>query len=186
MRRTLTTLLIALLLVPDLSARTNHRWENMKRVTPGTPLQILLWNGEKLSGELNEVSEAGIRIYTADHTADQTTWQRDVDRKDIRRIAVIRHQSLPDSSHWMRVGALTGAAVGATVGGIQDAKQGSNGRWIAGGFVGALLGFFASLAVLATVSAVHTAQLPRNGKVVYEDKTSASYHGGLSVTGERF
>jgi hypothetical protein len=170
MRRTLTALLIALLLVPDLPARTNHSWENVKKVKPGTPIQILLWTGDDVSGELDEVSDAGLRLSTADRTATQTTSQRGVDRKTIRRIAVIRYENLPDSGHWMRVGALTGAAVGAAVGGIQDAKQGNNGRWIAGGFVGALIGFFAICAVLLAEGTTNLAQGPRHTKVIYEAK----------------
>jgi hypothetical protein len=85
MRRTLTALLIVLLLVPDLPARTNHGWENVKKVKPGTPIQILLWTGDDVRGELDEVSDTGLRLYTADRTAPQTTRERDVDRKNIRR-----------------------------------------------------------------------------------------------------
>jgi hypothetical protein len=171
MRRTLTALLIALLLVPDLPARTNHSLENVKKVKPGTPIQILLWTGDDVSAELDEVSDAGLRLYTAaDRTAAQTTWQLDVDRKNIRRIAVVRYENLPDSGHWMSVGALTGAAVGAAVGGIQDAKQGNNARWIAGGFVGALIGFFATCAVLLTEGTAKLAQGPRHTKIIYEAK----------------
>ena len=170
MRRTLTALLIVLLLVPDLPARTNHGWENVKKVKPGTPIQILLWTGDDVRGELDEVSDTGLRLYTADRTAPQTTRERDVDRKNIRRIAVIRHENLPDSGHWMRVGALTGAAVGAAAGGIQGARQGNNGRWILGGLAGALLGFFASCAVLAAVDTAKLAQGQRHAKVIYEAK----------------
>jgi hypothetical protein len=170
MRRTLTALLIVLLLVPDLPARTNDSWETVKKLNPGTPIQILLWTGDDVSGELDEVSDAGLRLYTADRTAAQTTWERDVDRKNIRRIAVIRHENLPHSGHWMRVGALTGAAVGAAAGGIQDARQGNNGRWILGGLAGALLGFSASCAVLVAVDTAKLAQGPRHNKVIYEAK----------------
>lgn len=171
MRRILTALLIALLLVPDLLARTNHDWKNVKKVKPGTPIQILLWTGDNVSGELDEVSDAGLLLYTAARTTSQTT-QLHIDRQNIRRIAVIRHVNLPDSGHWMRVGALTGAAVGVAVGGFEDAKQGDNGRWIVGGLVGALVGFFAAWTVVVAVDTAKLAQGPRHTKVIYEAKKS--------------
>lgn len=69
----------------------------------------------------------------------------------------------------MTIGAVAGGAIGVGTGAIGDAKHGNNGRWLVDGFAGAVLGFFASCAVLAGVAVVHAAQLPRHTKVIYED-----------------
>lgn len=74
MRRTLIALLIALLLAPDLPARTNHDWDNVKMVKPGTTLEIQLKSGDHVYGELDQVSDSGLRIYAADNNSAQTNW----------------------------------------------------------------------------------------------------------------
>jgi len=170
MRRTLIALLIALLIVPDLPARTNHDWDNVKKIKPGTTLEIQLKSGDQLYGELDQVSDSGLRIYAADDKSAQTNWHRDLDRNQIRRIVRFRRSSdLPNPSRWMAIGAVAGGAIGVGAGAIGDAKHGNNGRWLVDGFAGAVLGFFASCAVLAGVAVVHAAQLPRHTKVIYED-----------------
>lgn len=172
MRRTLTALLIALLFVPDLPARSNHDWDNVKKVKPGTTLEIQLKNGDHLYGELDQVSDSALRIYAADNNSAQTNWQRDLDRTQIRRIVRFRRSSdFPNPARWMTIGAVAGGAIGVGTGAIGDARHGNNGRWIVDGFAGAILGFFASCAVLAGVALVHVAQLPRHTKLIYEDNS---------------
>jgi hypothetical protein len=172
MRRTLIALLIALLLVPDLPARGNHDWDNVKKIKPGTTLEIQLKSGDQFYGELDQVSDSGLRIYAADNNSAQTNWQHDLDRKQIRRIVRFRRSShLPNPTRWMAIGAVAGGAIGVGAGAIGDAKHGNNGRWLVDGFAGALLGFFASCAVLAGVAVVHAAQLPRHTRVIYEDNS---------------
>jgi hypothetical protein len=52
---------------------------------------------------------------------------------------------------------------------VQDAKRGTSGRWLVGGFGGAVLGFVASVAVVGTVAIVKTARNSSHVRVVYED-----------------
>ena len=172
MRRTLIALLIALLFVPNLPARTNHDWDNVKKVKPGTTLEIQLKSGDELYGELDQVSDSSLRIYAAGNNSAQTNWQRDLDRNQIRRIIRFRRSSdFPNPARWMAIGAVAGGAIGVGAGAIGDAKHGNNGRWLVDGFAGAVLGFFASCAVLTGVAVVHVAQLPRHTKLIYEDNS---------------
>ncbi|HMD37981.1 MAG TPA: hypothetical protein VKH15_01790, partial [Candidatus Acidoferrum sp.] len=62
MRQTLTALLILLLLAPELPARTNRGWEDVKKLKPGVSVEVWLWSGEDLWGEIDEVSDTGLRI----------------------------------------------------------------------------------------------------------------------------
>jgi hypothetical protein len=172
MRRTLIALLIPLLLVPDLPARSNHDWDNVKKVKPGTTLEIQLKSGDQLYGELDQVTDSGLRFYSVDPNFPQTNWQRDLARNQIRRIVRFRRSSdLPNPKHWMAIGAVAGGAIGVGAGATGDARHGNNGRWLIDGFAGALLGFFASCAVLTGVAVVHAAQLPRHTRVIYEDNS---------------
>jgi hypothetical protein len=172
MRRTLIALIITLLLVPDLPARSKHDWDNVKKVKPGTTLEIQLKSGDHVYGELDQVSDSGLRIYAADNNSAQTNWQRDLDRKQIQRIVRFRRSSeFPNPARWMAIGAVAGGAIGVGAGAIGDAKHGNNGRWLVDGFAGAVLGFFASCAVLAGVGVFHAAELPRHTKIIYEDNS---------------
>jgi hypothetical protein len=169
-RRTLTPLLIVLLLAPELPARTNRDWENVKKLKPGTIVQIWLWSGDILSGEVDAVSDAGLQLATADRSAPQANWLRQVDRTTIRRIVRFRQPNLPNSNKWMITGAVGGGAIGVTAGAIADLKQGSNYHWFEGALGGAGMGFLFSCAALAAVGSVDLAQGLRRGRVVYEDK----------------
>jgi hypothetical protein len=170
MRRTFTTMLIVLLFVPELPARSNHDWENVKKLKRGVTVEVLLSSGESIRGELGDVSNTGMQIATADGNIDpRVGWLRDVDRGSIRRIVRIRHPNLPDSKRWMITGVVAGAALGVTTGAVQDVEHGNNGRWILGGLGGAGFGFFVSCAALAAVASVQLAELPRHRQIVYED-----------------
>jgi len=173
MRRTLTTMLIVLLFVPELPGRSNHDWESVKKLKSGAIVEVLLWKGENISGEVEGVSATGMQIATVGGNVDpRVGWLRDVDRASIQRIVRIRHPNLPDSKRWMITGTVAGAAVGVTTGAVQDVEHGNNGRWLLGGLGGAGFGFFVSCAALAAVASVQLAQLPRHRQIVYED-TSA-------------
>jgi hypothetical protein len=169
MRRTFATMLIVLLFVPELPARSNHDWENVRKLKRGVTVEVLLSSGENIRGELDGVSDTGMQIATAGGNIDpRVGWLRDVDRGSIRRIVRIRHPNLPDSKRWMIVGAVAGGAVGVTTGAVGDIGHGNNGRWIVQGLAGAGIGFFVSCAALATVASVQLAQLPRHRQIVYE------------------
>ena len=57
--------------------------------------------------------------------------------------------------------------MGLVAGGIVDATHGTNYRWAAGGFGGAILGFLVSCVALAATGGVEVARDHRRGKVVY-------------------
>jgi hypothetical protein len=175
MRRTLATLLIALLLALELPARSNRDWESVKKLKPGTTVEILLWSGQYLSGKIDAVTDAGLQL--APPGRHQAGWLHEVDRASIRRIVRIHHPYLPDSRRWMLTGALAGGAVGVTAGAVADIRHGGNYHWFEGALGGAGLGFLVSCAALATVGTADVAQLPRHRKVVYEDKSN---HAPLS------
>jgi hypothetical protein len=171
MRRTVTTVLIVLLFVPELPARSDHGWENVKKLKAGTSVEVLLSSGEDVCGEINSASDTGVQIATASGNVDQRIgWLRDVDRASVRRIVRFRRNNLPDSKRWMIAGAVAGGAVGVTVGAVGDIRHGNNGRWLLGGLGGAALGFLVSCAALAAVATVEVAQIPGRRQLVYEDK----------------
>ena len=169
MRQTLAALLILLSFVPELPARNNHGWENVKKLNSGTTVEILLGTGESLSGEIQGVSDTGISLATYDDSrGPQTGWLRGLDRASIRRIVRVRESNLPDSRRWMITGAVAGGAVGLTAGAVVDARQGGNYHWFEGAFGGALLGFFASCMVLAATGIARTVHGLHRREVIYE------------------
>jgi hypothetical protein len=166
MRRTFIAVLIMLLLAPELPARNNRDWENVKTLKRGTAVVIMLWNGQNLGGEIDHVSDVGLQLATAD---PQGVWVRALDRTIIRRIVRTRQIYLPDAKRWMVTGAVAGGAIGVTAGTVLDVRHGENFNWFTDGLGGASMGFLASTMALAGVGAVDIARGPRS-KVVYEDK----------------
>jgi hypothetical protein len=172
MRRSLITLLAILMLVPDLCARTNHDWENVKKLKPGTPVEVFLWSGEALSGKIEAVTDSDLQLATAGSSGPGIGWLRDLPRTNIQRIVRMRHANLPDPKRWMIGGALAGGAIGLTAGAASDIKHGNNGRWLLDGFGGAVLGFFGSCVALAAVGTVELVRDVHHHKIVYEDTGS--------------
>src|ERR1700733_6548027 len=107
MRRMLVAVLVSLLLVPTLPARGNHDWENVKKLKPGAAVEVSLWTGENLSGEVESVSDTGMQIAAVGGNVDpRVGWLRDFDRASIRSVARVREHTLPNSKKWMIAGAL--------------------------------------------------------------------------------
>jgi hypothetical protein len=173
MRRTLTAVLVVLMFVPTLPARNNNDWQNAEKLKRGTTVEVLLSSGENIRGEVADVSDTGMQIATEGGNTDpRVGWLRDVDRASVRRIVRIRQSKFPDSRRWMIAGAVAGGAVGVTTGAVQDAEHGNNGRWILGGFAGAVGGFFVACVALAAVATVQVAQRPTHRQVVYENASA--------------
>jgi hypothetical protein len=170
MWRTLAAVLILLLLARELPSRSNHNWENVKKLKPGTIVRVLLWSGEEPSGAVDAVSNVGLRVATVGRNGPGVGWLRDIDRTRIRRIVRIRKSNLPDPKRWMVRSAVAGGAIGLTAGAVSDIKHGDNYHWFEGALGGAGLGFFASCAALLAVGTVDLAQGVRGEKVVYEDQ----------------
>ncbi|HKN59775.1 MAG TPA: hypothetical protein VJW93_01260 [Candidatus Acidoferrales bacterium] len=171
MRRTLTALLIVLLLAPEVPARGNRGWQNVKKLKPDTPVLISLWSGENLRGLIDNVSDTGLRLAVPDRTNSQVSWERTVDRATIHKIVRLRDlPNLPDRHKWMVAGAVAGATLGVTTGAISDAKEGYQGGWIIGGLAGGLFGAMAGNVAAGLVGIGEaTPALLRRRKVVYED-----------------
>jgi hypothetical protein len=169
MRQILAVLLAALLAAPAISARDAHDWANVKKLNPGTPVRVLLWSGESLGGELDAVSDSTLRLSVADSSAPQTGWSQTLDRASIHRVSRARRNDPPNPNHWLIGGAVAGGAAGVIVGAVQDARRGTSGRWLLGGFGGAVLGFVAAVAAVGTVAIAKTARNASHVRVVYED-----------------
>jgi hypothetical protein len=180
MRRTLTALLILLFLAPELPARTNRGWEDVKKLKPGTSVEVWLWSGEDLWGEIDEVSDTGLRVIMVNRTHTRLG-PRQVDRGTIRRIVIFRKPHLPDPERWMLTGALAGGTIGLTAGVVSDVRHGGNYHWFEGALGGAGLGFVASCAALAAVGIVDSARGLHRRKVVYEDKGKHLPQGDLRI-----
>jgi len=172
MRRTLTILLIVLLLAPEVPARGNGDWENVKKLKRGTDVEISLWSGENLNGKIQDVNNTGLQLAAADRSSPGIGWLRDVDRASIRTVVRFRRPYLPDGKRWMVTGAVAGGAIGAAGGAVSDVAHGNNGRWLLGGLGGAGLGFLASCAALAAVGVVDTARMVHRRDLVYEGTSS--------------
>jgi hypothetical protein len=168
MRRTFTALLIVLLLAPELPARGKGDWDNVKKLKSGTTIEIFLWSGESLHGEIDAVTDTGLQL--APPYRHQGGSLHEVDRKTIRSIVRFREPNLPDGPRWMITGAVAGGTVGVAAGAIGDIRHGGNYHWIEGAFGGATLGFLVSCAALAAVGAFDVGRLAQRRKVVYEDK----------------
>ena len=169
MRRMLATMVALLLFfVPDLSAaRNTNNWANVKKLKRGTAVEISLWSGENLRGTIDDVTDDALNLDILDRDNPQISLQHAIRRASIHTIATTRHLDLPNSNRWMLTGAVAGAGVGLVAGGIVDATHGTNYRWAAGGFGGAILGFVFSCAALAATGGVEVARDHRRGKVVY-------------------
>ena len=176
MRRTLTAVLIVLLFARELPARSNHNWENVKKLKPGTSVRVLLWSGQELSGAVDAVSSVGLRLATVGSNGPGVGWLRDIDRTSIRRIVRIRKPNLPNPERWMIRGAAAGGAIGLTTGAVSDIRRGDNYQWFEGALGGAGLGFFASCAALTAVGAVDLARGLHREKIVYEDQGNNPVH----------
>ena len=171
MRRMLVAVLVSLLLIPTLPARSKRDWENVKKLKAGAAVEVSLWTGESLSGEVESVSDTGMQVAAVGGNIDpRVGWLRDFDRRNIRSVARVREHSLPDSKKWMIAGTLAGGAIGVTTGAVRDAEHGNNGRWIVGGFAGAVLGFVASCAAVGVVGIVDVSRGIHRREIVYEDQ----------------
>jgi len=171
MRRMLVAGLTALLLVPTLPARGKRDWENVKKLKVGAAVEVTLWTGENVSGEVEGVSDTGMQIAAVGGNIDQRVgWLRDFDRANIRSVARMREHRLPDSKRWLIPGTLAGGAVGVTQGAVRDAENGNNGRWIVGGFAGAVLGFVASCVAVGVVAVMDITRGIHRREIVYEDQ----------------
>jgi hypothetical protein len=171
MRRTLTALLIVLLLAPELPARNNRDWKNVKELKRDTPVLIWLWSGQDLRGQIESVSDTGLRLAMPDRTNSQVSWERTVDRSAVHKIIRFRElPNLPNRQKWVVGGAVAGGAVGVTTGAISDAKNGYQGGWVIGGIVGGLFGAMVGDVAAGLVGIGEaTPALLRRRKVVYED-----------------
>jgi hypothetical protein len=172
MRRTLTVLivipLLVVLFVPDLPARNNTDWNNVKRLKRGASVEILLWSGENLRGKIDEVSDAGVQLtMMIDPGNPQLGIQYQFERTTIRRIVTVRQLDLPDPKRWIVTGTVAGGGIGFVGGAIADVTHGTNYHWLTGGFGGAIAGLLVSCVAVAAVGGVDMARARQREKVVY-------------------
>jgi hypothetical protein len=169
MRRALVVLFAVLSLASGAAAKNNHDWKRVEKLKPGTAILISLWNGRLISGSVDAVGPASLRIDTADPEVGVGSLE-DFNEADVRRIVRVHRTNLPDANRWMLIGTLAGAGIGFTSGAIYDATHHENYHWLAGGFGGAVFGFLGSCAILAGVGTVDL--FHHHDKLVYEDPRS--------------
>ena len=162
MRWLLTMGLMLLSVCPQVFA-SKRDWERVKRLKHGTAVYVILDKGQPVSGRIDAADDHGLRVATV------YPWDNGVDeqvgRANVRRVVKLRHPVLPDPEKVLIGGMLAGGAVGAVAGGISDAKNGHNGRWLVDGLAGAGLGF---LGACMTEAGFGVVALFRHDKVVYE------------------
>ena len=167
MRKAFVILFAVLLFTPALVAKSNHDWKRAEKLKPGTAVLISLWNGRLISGSVEAVGPAALRIDTSDPDVGVGSLV-EFARADIQRIVRVRRTNLPDPQRWMLIGTLVGGGVGFTSGAIYDVAHHENYHWLAGGFSGAVFGFLGSCTVLGGVAVVDLFR--HHDTLVYEDQ----------------
>jgi hypothetical protein len=169
MRKALVIAFTVLLYTSAGFAKSRHDWEHVEKLKPGTAVLISLWSGRLISGSVDAVGPATLRIDTADPEIGVGSLI-EFSRADIRRIVHIRRPNLPDPQRWALIGALIGGGVGFTSGAIDDIAHHENYHWLIDGLGGALFGFFGSAAILAGAEFVELFR--HHSALVYEDKST--------------
>ena len=173
MHRLIAVLIMLPILAPELSsalaARSSTDWDKVKRLKRGSSIEVLLNDGRYLRGSFLGASDAGLEISIVDSHDLQFSFTHDVDRANVRRLVEVLSRRLPDAKRWMITAAAGGGLFGLAGGTIADGLHGTNYHWLAGGFGGAIAGFFVSCVVLAAVDGVEAAKGGRRTTVVYED-----------------
>jgi len=169
MRCILATLLAILMFTPELPARSSHDdWNKVMKLKSGTPVLISLWNGERLGGRIESVTDAGVELDDPDRSSAHGSWQRQIDRSSIQQIARTHEAHLPNPRKWMAIGAAGGAGTAITVGAITEPKATFSGKWLLDGFAGAVLGFIGSCVVVAIVSTGALVRNTHQNRIIYE------------------
>src|SRR5260370_8365226 len=94
MRRALGLLFAVLLLTQALFAKSNHDWKHVEKLKPGTTVLISTWNGRLVSGTVDAVDPAVLRIDTADPHLGVGSFEG-FKRADIRRFSRTRARNFP-------------------------------------------------------------------------------------------
>jgi hypothetical protein len=165
----LMVLPILAVLAPELPARTNTDWDNVRRLKQGSAIEVLLNDGRYLRGSFLGASGLGLEISIVDSHDPQFGFTHDVDRGNIRRIFGVHGRHRPDAKRWMITGAVGGGVAGLVGGAVADGTHGTNYHWLEGGLGGALAGFFVSCVALAVADGVEATKGSRRTTVVYED-----------------
>ena len=166
MCKAITILLAVLLFTPALFGKGNHDWKHVEKLKPGTTVLISTWNRRLISGSVDAVGPAVLRIDTGDPEVGVGSLE-EFNRAEVRKIVRTRGRNLPDPERWMLIGTLIGGGVGFTSGAIYDATHHENYHWFTGGFGGAVVGFFGSCVILAGVGVVDL--FHHHDRLVYED-----------------
>ena len=161
--RWLATMGLMLLSVCPQMFANKRDWEHVKRLKHGTSVYVILEKGQPVSGRIVCADDRGLRVATR-YPWDNGVPEQ-VGRANVRRVVKLRHPVLPGPEKVIIGGTLAGGAVGAVAGGISDAKNGNNGRWLVDGLAGAGLGF---LGACMTEAGFGVVAIFRQDKVVYE------------------
>jgi hypothetical protein len=147
MCRTAAILVLMLVLAPVTRAGVSRSWNNVEKLKPGAPIAVMLWNGGKIRGLLVSAGDRGLRIDVYARFPVGTSRVRDVSRRNIRKIVLVRaEQNLPGPASWAKRGAMVGGAAGVGLGVHDDIKYRSSCGgicWLIDGAAGAGLGYWA-------------------------------------------
>jgi hypothetical protein len=176
MHRLIVILILLPVLAPEmatgLAARDITDWDKVKRLKRGSAIEVLLNDGRYLRGSFLSASDVGLEISIVDSQDPQFSFTHDLDRTNIRRVVQVRERQLPDVRRWITTATVGGGLFGLVGGTIADGLHGTNYHWLAGGFGGAVAGFFVSCVALAAVDGVEAAKGSRRTTVVYESTSS--------------
>jgi hypothetical protein len=173
MRRVMALLLVVLLLAPELPARDTTDWKNVMKLRNGTQVLVWLWNGHRLAGRVESVSDTGLQVATRDGTNPQASWLVGAERAEVRRIVRYRGEAdLPDPERVMLIGTAAGIGIGGVAGGILDATGHNQGRGLGYAFIGGTIGLLGSVVVLGVIAVKTLGRGYRREELVYEDKST--------------
>ena len=172
MRRTIAAVLCVLLSAQILPAQGSHDWSTVEKLKRRTPVLVVLWSGERVSGRIVRADKNGVEL------AERVRWDpgtgalREIRRRDIRTVERVRRdENLPNPRTYMVGGAVVGGAAGLGIGIYRDKRDKSVCRGacsIVDTAAGATLGFLGGSIVGLTVGVGHVL---RRNVVVYEDNS---------------
>jgi hypothetical protein len=127
MHRLIVVLILLPVLAPELSsgleARNTTDWDQVKRLKPGSAIEVLLNDGRYLRGSFLSASDVGLEISIVDSQDPQFSFTHDLDRTNIRRVVQVHGRHLPDAKRWMITAAVGGGLIGLAGGTIADGLQ---------------------------------------------------------------
>ena len=180
MRRMHYVFLSAVLFVPSLCAKSKHDWQKVVNLKPNTPVEVRLWRGEIVSGQIQSATDTELQIFAADNTGLRANRAVTIERAAIHRVTRLANYPRLPSVHKC---LLIGTAVGFVFGIIGDAANPAQRPLglLVGPLAGALFGLLGCGGALAVDVPI---ALSRHRELVYEDTGAPQTPAELLLDGE--